>query len=545
MSTTTDPALVRQCKDYLRLRAHWRGDPVTYVRQRFGAEPTWQQVQILEAIAPAGAKVSVRSGHGIGKSSSAAWAICWFLETHDFAKVPCTAPSSHRLKDVLWGELAKWLRAADTQSQARGDPAQLYLSALLTWSSDKLIDSGVPDWGAFARTAHKEQPEALSGYHATHLLYIVDEGSGVDEAIFAASEGSLSTPGARVLLLGNPLRLSGTFHASHHQDRASYTCLHFRSQDSPLVAVGYRDRLVKRWGEGSNVVRVRCDGEFPRQEDDVLISLELTEPCLHRERVAGTGKRQLGIDPARFGSDRTAFVLRQGRRIVQIAVYAKLDTMETVGRILAVVAPWHVDDIFIDTIGLGSGVYDRLKELCDQGRISCTLHAVNVAETAPEKEKADAAQGRKLRDFLWLRCATWLRDDSPIFGCPDDMLNLELAGELSSTKLRVDSDGLLVVESKDDMKRRLGHSPDLADALCCTFAPVVQPLGLIDMTRAFMGPVRRSPGPGPSTPRASFGPRLFAEDLEEETQEPPPGWDEAKVQAATGELRLGPRPERR
>src|SRR6516162_5566156 len=87
---------------YLELRDLWRQDPVLYVRQRFDIAPTPQQVQILEAIAPPGAKVSVRSGHGIGKSTAAAWAVFWFLETHDFAKVPCTAPSSHQLRDILW-----------------------------------------------------------------------------------------------------------------------------------------------------------------------------------------------------------------------------------------------------------------------------------------------------------------------------------------------------------------------------------------------------------------------------------------------------------
>src|SRR5215510_7542092 len=92
MPTLTDPAYVRQSKAYLQLRQHWRRDPVRYVEQRFGATPTVQQVQILQAVAPPGAHVSVRSGHGIGKSSGAAWVICWFVETHDFGKVPCTAP---------------------------------------------------------------------------------------------------------------------------------------------------------------------------------------------------------------------------------------------------------------------------------------------------------------------------------------------------------------------------------------------------------------------------------------------------------------------
>src|SRR4029453_17526749 len=99
MPTLTDPTYLRQGRAYLKLRRHWRRDPVAYVAQRFGAQPTWQQVQILQAIAPPGPKVSIRSGHGIGKTTAAAWGVLWHLETHDFAKVPCTAPSSHQLRD--------------------------------------------------------------------------------------------------------------------------------------------------------------------------------------------------------------------------------------------------------------------------------------------------------------------------------------------------------------------------------------------------------------------------------------------------------------
>src|SRR5947207_1602968 len=120
----------RYLDTYLSLRDLWRDSPSLYVRQRFGVEPTWQQAMILDAILPYGAKVSVRSGHGIGKSGSAAWVISWFLETHDFAKVPCTAPSSHQLRDILWGELSKWRRRADELSAERGDHPRFWITRL-------------------------------------------------------------------------------------------------------------------------------------------------------------------------------------------------------------------------------------------------------------------------------------------------------------------------------------------------------------------------------------------------------------------------------
>ena len=467
---------------YLRLRQLWRDSPLLYVRQRFGIEPTWQQADILQAILPYGAKVSVRSGHGIGKSSAAAFGIYWFLETHDYAKVPCTAPSAHQLRDVLWGELSKWRRHADEQSTVRGDLPCFWLSRLFRLVNDRLFDSSASEWGAVARTASKENPEALQGFHASHLMFVIDEASGVPEEIYEAAEGALSTSGARVLMQGNPTRTSGTFYSSHHKDRGSYTALHFRSQDSPLVDPSYRERLVRKWGEGSNIVRVRADGDFPRQEDDVLISLDLTEPCLSREPCAGEGLRKLGVDVARMGSDRTTMVLRQGRVVEHLRIFAKQDTMVTVGCIVAVLEAWQVDEIDVDVIGLGAGVYDRLAELKREGRLRCAVVAVNVAQKAPTVRHPADAKPRLLRDYLWLEVARWLRDEAPTFVASDRQACEDLAGELASVHYGLDSQGALVVEDKEAMRKRLGHSPDLADGLCCTMAPAPKAGGMVRIT---------------------------------------------------------------
>lgn len=464
------PTYAAQLAAYAALRERWRDDPLLYARQRFGLDPTWQQAQLLNAIAQPSAKVSVRSGHGTGKSASAAIVISWYLECHDFAKVPCTAPSAHQLRDILWGELSKWRRKADEMSQRRGDHPRFWLTRLFAYSTERLGDPQAPEWGAVARTARKENPEALQGFHADHLLFVLDEASGIPEEIFEAAEGALSTPGARVLMLANPTRTSGTFHASHHQHRGDYTCLHFRSQDSPLVAPEYRPRLVRKWGDGSNVVRVRADGEFPRQDDDVLIGLDLTEPCLTREPRPGTGPRKLGVDVARYGSDRTTLIARQGAVVDHAAVFSKQGTMETVGRVVQVLGPWDIEEIFVDVVGLGAGVYDRLVELREQGVITAQVSQVNASQAAPIREVADA-QGRLMRDYVWLECARWLRDEEPVFVLEDKQIAEDLAGELCSVKYKPDSKGQLVVEDKDSMKKRLGHSPDLADGLCCTFAP--------------------------------------------------------------------------
>jgi phage terminase large subunit len=484
---TSEEPFARDLEAYQTLRDQWRSDPVRYVVERLGLQPTWQQQQILEALIPEGAKVTIRSGHGIGKSGVAAATVWWFLETRNFARVPCTAPASHQLKDILWGELAKWLRKAEDLSRRRGDHPRVWLSSLFRLTKDRLYDRGAPDeWFAAARTSGKDNPEALQGFHSGDLtvsddghgvtrqalgsiLFVIEEASGVYEPVFEVAEGALSSAGARVLMIGNPTKNTGTFAASHKQSRGEYRALHFHSQDSPLVDPDYRPRLVRMFGEGSNVVRVRADGEFPKQDDDTLIAIELTEAALARERPpAVMGVRRLGVDVARFGDDRTVLLLRQGPVVEHIAVHAKQDTMVTVGHVLQAVQIWRVAEVYVDVIGVGAGVYDRLAELHRDKKLAATVIAVNVAEVAPERPTNQDAQGKTLRDHLWLQTAAWLRDEAPIFAVEREH-GEDLAGELTSVKYAPDSSGRLIVESKDAMKARHLRSPDLADALTLTF----------------------------------------------------------------------------
>lgn len=475
---------------YKQLRQEWRVDPERYCRERLNLKPSWQQQQALEAISVDGARVSIRSGHNTGKDAISAGIILWFMECMDFPRVPCTAPTGHQLYDVLWGEIAKWMRKSEELSQARGDHPRFWINNLFKLTQDMLYDISAPrEWYAVARTARKEAPEGLQGFHASDielddegeivsintesaLLFVADEASGVPDVIYEVIEGALASPGSRMLEIGNATRNTGSFAAHHKHQRAEYHTLHWRSDESPLCDPDYRQRLVRKFGEGSNVVRVRADGEFPKADDDTLIPIEYTEAALYAvDTIPMGGKRRLGIDVAWRGDDRTAFVLRQGNIVEHIAVFGKLEPMEVVGNALHYVQEWNADNIYIDVIGVGAGVYSRLAEHRESGRLDAEVIEVNVATKAPWRNEEEEAQGKILRDYLWLELRTWFRDDQPAFYA-DSSLCEDLAGEISSVKLLPpDSNGFLKIEPKDAMKKRLGHSPDLADALCCTFAP--------------------------------------------------------------------------
>jgi hypothetical protein len=156
--------------------------------------------------------------------------------------------------------------------------------------------------------------------------------------------------------------------------------------------------------------------------------------------------------------------------------------------VITALVDWEADEIYIDSIGMGAGVYDRLAEITPhtpglaeavrtfmlrRGWHRLPLVAVNVALPAPPRKKGEP-QGRTLRDHLWLEMAAWLRDDAPVFAC-DKALAEDLAGELATPKSHLDSSGRIVVESKDELAARGVQSPDIADACGVSFAPPARP----------------------------------------------------------------------
>jgi hypothetical protein len=492
--------LAESLGQYQELRVLWRLDPVLYARQRLGLNPTRQQQQLFEAIAPFGARVSVRAGHSTGKSTALAATLLWHLETHEFSRIPCTAPTASQLYTILWAELAKWMRRSDELSERNQLPRAFWLSSLFKVVQNRIFDLGAPnEWFAIARTARKESPDALQGFHATDLMitaddeavqrsdaggaimYVVDEASGVDDAIIEVIEGALAGRRARLIMAGNPVRNTGFFARSHHQDRSFFTALHFRCDESPLPAADYREKLEKKYGIGSNVVRVRADGEFPKQDDDVLISLELAEAALMRDPITtDLSEGILGVDVARFGDDRTTLVLRKGRQVGLIEVYAKIDTMETVGRVVRVAERYNPSRILVDVDGLGGGVVDRLKEL---GMPVRGVHALETATLPPKVTGKSASRApvtrygkleatpRAMKDYMWMAMADWFADDEPsLAGCDRDHAE-DLVGECTTVCYSFDSSGRLVVESKDELKKRDLRSPDLAEGLALTFCP--------------------------------------------------------------------------
>ena len=419
-------------------------DPVLFVQSVLGAEPQAWQREALEAVRD-GPRVACKSGHGVGKSALLSWVILWYLITRP-CRIVCTANSANQLSQVLWAEIQKWAR-----KMPKGLQGQLEIT------SDKISVKGV-DSSCHARVSRKENPEALQGFHHERLLFVIDECSGVDDVIFEVAQGALSTAGSKILMVGNPTRNSGYFYDAFHKNAHRWHKMTVSCADAEYVSEDFIEDMAHQYGEDSAIFAVRVLGEFAETSEDSLIPRHLVESAVGRDVEAMTVAPIWGLDPARFGGDRTALAKRQGNVLTEpIKAWQGKDLMETVGLILA---EWETtpfmdrpSEICVDSIGVGAGVVDRLRELGMPAR------GVNVAESP-----ALGNRYQRLRDELWFKCREWF--EARDCQMPD---HEELLQELCSLRFKILSSGKFKAEGKDEMKKRGLRSPDLADAFVLTF----------------------------------------------------------------------------
>ena len=412
-------------------------------------EPDRWQAEFLDAIAAGNRRISVRSGHGVGKSTTASWAMLWYLLTRYHCKVVVTAPTSAQLYDALFAEVKRWVKELPPP-----------LQSLLEVKAERIELKAAPTENFIsARTSRAEQPEALQGIHANHVMLIADEASGVPEQVFEAAAGSMSGHNAVTILLGNPVRSSGFFYETHTRLAGEWWTRRVSCVDSPRVSEAYVKEMGLRYGEESNAYRIRVLGEFPKSDDDTVIPMGLLEDAIQRD-VAGSTVAPLlwGLDVARFGSDSSALCKRKGNVVTEpIRVWRNLDLMQLTG---AVVAEWEAleskdrpEEILVDSIGLGAGVVDRLREL------GLPARGINVSESP-----ALGQTYRNLRAELWHKAKAWLEKRDCRLPRDERLIN-----ELATVRYSFTSNGKIQIESKEDIRRRGLPSPDLADAFVLTF----------------------------------------------------------------------------
>lgn len=442
---------------------------IAFVREVLHMEPAPYQDDIFRMFAKY-RRVAAYGPHGLGKSTMAAACVLWLIGCFDVdVKVGTTASNWRQLTTFLWPEIHKWARKADWQVVGR------------TMRPDvELLSMQIKTENALAFAAASNNHEALEGAHATVMVYIFDEAKAIPVPTWDALEGAFSTAGgdtdalAFALAISTPGDASGRFHDICTR-RPGYEDWHTRhvsvleAIDAGRVSKEWVDQRRRQWGEKSALFQNRVLGEFADSSDDGVIPLSWAEAAVARwyERGGKGEEREpvaWGVDVAYKGEDKTVIARKRGLVVEHIESHAKEDTMQTTGRVT--MQAERTAKIGVDVIGVGAGVFDRLRELGYTGARPINVsHAAKDISGRPLTDKSGKIKFLNLRAYLWWMLRDALDPDNPDAIALPPTEGDALIGDLTAPKYMITSTGAIQIESKDDIRERLGRSTDFADAV--------------------------------------------------------------------------------
>ena len=471
----------------IRKIQEWLFHPLTWVREVLGETPTFQQeaalkdwgllirakVKSAKGLALEDAETAVRykmgmsiqSGQDSGKSHLAGWIGMHALFCMPYSKTRVTAPAGPQIESVLWPEFHKLIRGCDLLKEQFIHRAQKIYRA----------EEGPAEWWIEPRTIQKnsspdEQAEVLGGLHERYMVIIVDEASGVPDAVFRPLEGGLGGVCNLILMIYNPTRSHGYAIDSQSKDRKHWMCHHWDCEElaktnpvfAPHMAADHA-RLAEKYGRESNYYRIRVRGLPPLAAEDILIPWDWVMEATEREAILDPLEPlTIGVDVGGGGEDKTIIIPGRGHIIIPhspstpIFEVQGIDTTQIAWKVEGCLRELLMDEegpygIAIDVIGLGAGVYSHLSRIANLKNV----HDVNVAEV-PSQE----ARFHRLRDECWWNIRE-VFEQRKISIPMDD----ELFAELTDIHWREEG-GKIKIESKKELRKRGVKSPNKADALC-------------------------------------------------------------------------------
>lgn len=458
----------------LGLVKRWEHAPELFFREALCVDPWQKQIEIAQSVDQHD-RTAVRSSQKIGKSAIASWIAAWWAFTRKGGQVVLTAPAAHQVENILWPEFRRALLP---------DPANPL--------KPRLIE---PDWLAIdPRTGLRlpgerrvfcvttNEPEKLQGLSGKNLLIIVDEGSGYPQELWAPLIGNMAG-GAHMLTTGNPTQTSGEFYDAFHEKSEFWNGFHVSAYDTPNVIAGYEvipglasrewcEARKKEWGEESAEYQVRVLGNFPSQGASSIVSLLSYELSVKQwaATMALEGPLELGVDVARYGDDESVIAARIRRRAWIDDRMNGFDGNEVARRVATSIKSNRCAGqpvrVKVDGIGYGAAVVDALNSMNARGALgdNVLVYDINVANVADDEEKYHA-----LRDQFWFMTSEWLKEGGVFKHDP------KTKSELLGARYAFDERGRRKVESKKEMKKRIGRSPDGADALSLAIYAAPEP----------------------------------------------------------------------
>lgn len=425
-----------------------REDGEFFYREILGVDIWEKQIEIDKTVWQ-NKYTSIRSCNGAGKTFFIPRLALRFLFSYKDSIVINTAPTWRQIENQYWRNF-----------RSAYDSAKYVLGGKI-YKTQYNIDE---NWFGLGVASNANNVANFQGWHSKNVMIIFDEASGVPPIIWEAAMGAMSGgQHVRFVAIGNPNSNTGPF-ADTFSD-PMWAKVHISAFDIPnvkkrehvipgLSTWEWVQEMRKKYGEDSDIYRVRVLGEPPIAESDTLISIGAVSSAMDADRER-TGKGELlGVDVARFGDDDSALIYRKGNYAKVIDVIHGNDTMQIAGKVRRELLKNKELKAYIDIVGIGVGVYDRLKEMPD---IADRVYGVNNASSPENKDEYVNTRAES-----WDKMRMWVRD--AILEKHDGFY------ELAKPKYKITSNGKIQLESKEDMKKRGVPSPNVGDALALTFA---------------------------------------------------------------------------
>lgn len=435
----------------------WRERPDIFVREVFGATPDAWQDEILQ-IFPKHPRIAMKACKGPGKTCLLAW-LCWnFLLTRPHPRIAATAVSGENLRDNLWTEMATWLNRSEM------------LKSLFEWQAERIVSKQYPEtWWMSARRWSKsanaeQQGNTLAGLHAPYVMIVLDESGGIPDAVMANAEGiGSSATEWHIVQAGNPTHLEGPLYRACTSERHLWYVVEITSDpDSPkrtsrVSAQWARDQISK-YGRDNPWVLVSVFGQFPPSSINSLIGPDDVNRALGahiREQDYLHSAKTLGVDVGRYGDDPSIIFPRQGMATFTPMILRNVGAGQGAGHVAAAWKNFDADACFIDATGGYGGYWAE------------SLHSLGyrAIEVQYSGKSNDPKYFNKRAEIWFLMCEA-IKAGMVLPNIP------EIVAELTVPTYSFKGDKLMI-EDKDQIKQRLGRSPNYADALATTFAQPV------------------------------------------------------------------------
>lgn len=436
-------------------------DPHIFMTDVLGIDPWDMQREIVHQVFFGEKRyTSVASCHGIGKTFITAAIVLTFLHRYENSIVLSTAPTGRQVEHVLW-------RAIRTLHRRSKKP--LLGSKPLTLRYDI-----AEDWYAMGFKPTDTETDPIQGFHAEHVLAVVEEAAGVAKVLIDGLMAAMTTEGSRLLFIGNPTSTSGAFYDSHHSRRDLFNKITIAWEDTPnfkagrtvrkgLITQQWVDEVEATYGRDSAYYQSRVDAQWVAAEG-VLVTVAMLEAAANRDSLEVTtpGKKQCGIDVARTGDDRSVITLRDGDWVVAQEALPGREGWEVVGGAMKAIRD-HLPECEVanvDVIGVGSAVYDIMARIAPETMPGMVVNGVNFAKQAHDPEayanQRCEAYGETAQRFRLGNIAGAIAEQT--------------ASDLSSLLTKMDGRHTQpVIERKEDFRKRIGRSPDYADSLVLAF----------------------------------------------------------------------------